>query len=74
MAANPQRLYMTTEQYLAFDRASDTKYEYLDGEAVAQAQVTIRAGHDAVLHSRSTTRAVKRSQEEMFLTNRTHRY
>src|SRR5438876_6190774 len=35
MAANPQRLYMTEEQYLAFDRARDTKYEYLDGEAVA---------------------------------------
>lgn len=35
MAANPQRLYMTIEQYLAMDRASDTKYEYLDGEAVA---------------------------------------
>ncbi|GCE31185.1 hypothetical protein KDA_66690 [Dictyobacter alpinus] len=35
MAAHPQRLYMTAEQYLAFDRASDTKYEYLDGEAVA---------------------------------------
>ena len=35
MAEKPQRLYMTAEQYLAFDRASDTKYEYLDGEAVA---------------------------------------
>ncbi len=35
MAAHPQRLFMTAEQYLAFDRASDSKYEYLDGEAVA---------------------------------------
>jgi hypothetical protein len=34
MVANPQRLYMMIEQYLAFDRASDTKYEYLDGEAM----------------------------------------
>jgi Uma2 family endonuclease len=37
MAANPQRLYMSPEHYLALDRASDTKYEYLDGEAVALA-------------------------------------
>ena len=37
MAAHPQRLYMTIEQYLAFDQASDTKYEYLDGEAIAMA-------------------------------------
>lgn len=37
MAANPERLYMTPEQYLPFDRASDIKYEYLDGEAVALA-------------------------------------
>jgi Uma2 family endonuclease len=28
---------MTEEQYLAFDRASEMKYEYLDGEAVAMA-------------------------------------
>ncbi|GCE08923.1 Uma2 family endonuclease [Dictyobacter aurantiacus] len=45
MAANPQRLYMTAEQYLALDRASDTKYEYLDGEAVAMSG-------DSVNHSR----------------------
>jgi len=37
MAANPHRLYMTAEQYVAFDRASEIKYEYLDGEAVAMA-------------------------------------
>ena len=24
-------LYMTVEQYLAFDESSDAKYEYLDG-------------------------------------------
>jgi len=35
MAANPQRLYMTEEQYLAYDRANEARYEYLDGEVVA---------------------------------------
>src|SRR5579859_5585001 len=37
MATDPQRLFMTEEEYLAFDRASETKHEYWDGEVVAMA-------------------------------------
>ncbi len=35
MATNPQYLYMTEEEYLAFDRASEMKHEYWDGDVVA---------------------------------------
>jgi Uma2 family endonuclease len=35
MAADPQYLYMTEEEYLTFDRASEIKHEYWDGEVVA---------------------------------------
>jgi Uma2 family endonuclease len=41
MAVNPQqdpkRIYMTVEEYLAYDRASEIKHEYYDGEVVAMA-------------------------------------
>ena len=36
MAANPRTTY-TVEEYLAFERASDTKHEYYAGEIVAMA-------------------------------------
>lgn len=32
MAALPQKRYWTPEEYLAFERESDTRHEYLDGE------------------------------------------
>ncbi|MGH2508202.1 MAG: Uma2 family endonuclease [Ktedonobacteraceae bacterium] len=35
MATDPQCLSMAEEQYLAFDRASEMKHEYWNGEAVA---------------------------------------
>jgi Uma2 family endonuclease len=41
MSADPQRepqqLHMTLEEYLAYDRASEIKHEYYDGEVVALA-------------------------------------
>ena len=37
MAAEPQRMRMSVEEYLAFDRASERKHEYWDGEVVAMA-------------------------------------
>lgn len=36
MVANPQT-GMTVEEYLAFERASETKHEYIDGEVLAMA-------------------------------------
>jgi len=41
MAANPQKLHMTIEQYLAYDQASEVKNEYIDGEVVAMSGGTI---------------------------------
>jgi Uma2 family endonuclease len=35
MVAQPQQTRFTPEEYLAFERASDTKHEYWDGEIVA---------------------------------------
>jgi Uma2 family endonuclease len=35
MATHPQPMKMTVEEYLAFDRASEIKHEYDDGEVVA---------------------------------------
>jgi len=35
MATNSESMKMTVEEYLAFDRASEIKHEYDDGEAVA---------------------------------------
>lgn len=38
MAADPQRIqYMSVEEYLAYDRASEVKHEYIDGYLVALA-------------------------------------
>jgi Uma2 family endonuclease len=36
MAANPKTTY-TVEEYLAFERTSETKHEYYAGEIVAMA-------------------------------------
>lgn len=44
MAANPQPIYMTEDEYLAFDRASEFKHEYLNGEAVAMSGGTVNHG------------------------------
>lgn len=41
MAADPQRMYMTEDEYLAFDRASEFKHEYHNGEVVAMSGGTI---------------------------------
>lgn len=35
MATNPQRLFMTEAEYLAFEQASEVKHEYWEGEVVA---------------------------------------
>src|SRR2546421_10085597 len=41
MVANPQqepqRIYMSVEEYLAYDRVSEIKHEFYDGEVVAMA-------------------------------------
>ncbi len=42
MVANPQRHWMSVEEYLELERNSpDTRYEYLDGEVIAMAGGTI---------------------------------
>lgn len=37
MVVDPQRMRMTVEEYLAYDRASEVKHEYIDGFVVALA-------------------------------------
>ncbi len=45
MVANPQRYRISVEEYLELERNSpDTRYEYLDGEAIAMAGGTIDHG------------------------------
>lgn len=41
MALNPLPMRMTEEEYLAFDRASEFKHEYHDGEVVAMSGGTV---------------------------------
>lgn len=49
MAANPQRHWMSVEEYLELDRNSpDTRYEYLDGEVIAMAGGSIDHGRIAL--------------------------
>src|SRR5436305_5350191 len=46
MAADQQRIqYMSVEEYLAYDRASDVKHEYIDGYLVALAGGTTAHNH-----------------------------
>ncbi len=49
MVANPQRRWMSVEEYQELEKNSpDTRYEYLDGEAIAMAGGTIDHGRIAL--------------------------
>ena len=49
MAANPQRPWISVEEYLEIEKHSpDTRYEYLDGEIIAMAGGTIDHGRIAL--------------------------
>jgi len=49
MVANPQRQWMSLEEYEELERTHpDTRYEYLDGEAIALAGGTINHGRIAL--------------------------
>ncbi|MDQ2906352.1 MAG: Uma2 family endonuclease [Chloroflexota bacterium] len=41
MVVDPQRMRMSVDEYLAYDRASEVKHEYGDGEVIALAGGTI---------------------------------
>jgi Uma2 family endonuclease len=41
MAADPQRMHMTVEEYLVYDRASAIRYEYYNGDVVAMSGGTL---------------------------------
>ena len=61
MAANPKTMY-TVEEYLAFERQSDTKHEYFAGEIVAMAGASyehniIVGNIGAILHGQLRHRA-----------------
>ncbi len=46
MAANPQPQYWTVEEYLAMERDSEVKHEYIDGEILAMAGAS--ENHDLI--------------------------
>jgi len=49
MVANPQRHWISVEEYLAIEKDSpNTRYEYLDGEIIAMAGGTIDHGRIAL--------------------------
>src|SRR5713226_4632741 len=62
MVANPQqepqRIYMSVEEYLAYDQASEIKHEYYDGEVIALAGGT-------TAHNRLTLKMAMLLTEEL---------